>query len=70
MDTPIKRLIDIYGSVSRTAIALQVDRQLVDIWQKQGFIPFKRGVEIEKKTDGQIMAVDVWEAAARGRVDD
>mgnify|MGYP001574826811 CR=1 FL=1 len=68
INTPIERLIALYGNVSRAAIVLQVDRQLVDMWKKQGFIQFRRGKEIEKKTGGRIKAIEVWEAAAKGNL--
>lgn len=62
----IEKLISIYGSANKTATALNLDRQLVDKWRKQGYIPFKNGVFIENATGGQIKAADIYQDAAIG----
>ncbi len=56
-----KRLLlevwDYYGSKSATARALGVDRSTVSTWVAHGEIPARRGVEIERETQGAIRAV-------------
>lgn len=63
----INDLIEHFGGISEAAIGMKVDRQLVDIWNKQGFIPFRRGNDVEAATEGKIKAVYVWECAAKAR---
>lgn len=65
--TPIEQLVNLYGNQSKTAIALKVDRQLVAGWVSQGYIPYRRGSLIEKKTKGLITASQVWQAASRAK---
>jgi DNA-binding transcriptional regulator YdaS (Cro superfamily) len=64
-ETAIERLIAIYGSANKTAQALECNRQLVDKWRKDKRIPFKWGAPIERITNGQIKAVEVWEDAGK-----
>ena len=61
----IDKLVEMYGNASKAAKALGEDRQLVEIWIRQGYIPFKRGEQIEKATNGQITAHEVYDSAAR-----
>lgn len=65
--TAIEQLIELYGNASQAAHALLVDRQLIEIWVRQGYIPFLRGQFIEDKTEGKIKAVKVWEDASKAR---
>ena len=65
MKCAIDKLIEHFGSSNKAAKALGVDRQVTDIWVKQGYIPFKRGEQIEKATNGLITAHEVYDSAAR-----
>lgn len=67
MANAIDDLIEHFGCTSDTAKALKVDRQLVDGWVKQGYIPFARGEEIEIITNGKITAQHVWVCASKAR---
>ncbi len=61
--SPLTRLMDIYGSTSKIATKLEVDRQVVDGWYSRGRIPFRRGDLIHEKTNGQITKNEIWEWA-------
>lgn len=63
----IDDLLEHFGGVSQAAIGMKVNRQLVEIWKNKGFIPFKRGNDVEAATEGKIKAVYVWECAAKAR---
>lgn len=63
----IDDLIEHFGGVSETAMAMKTDRQVIDSWRKRGFIPFKRGNEVESVTGGKITASYVWKCAALAR---
>lgn len=67
MANAIDDLIEYFGNTSDTAHALKVDRQLVDGWVKQGYIPFARGEEIEAVTEGKVTASHVWICASKAR---
>lgn len=61
--SPLTKLMDIYGSTSKIATKLEVDRQVVDGWYSRGRIPFRRGDLIDEKTNGEITKNEVWEWA-------
>lgn len=65
MNTPIERLLDLYDNVSAAARALDIPRQQLQSWKRQGFIPYKRGPFIEEKTGGKIKASEVYLSANR-----
>jgi hypothetical protein len=61
----ISRVTDHFGSGYAAAKALQVKHQQWYAWVKIGYLPFKRGKQIEELTNGAITAMEVWEAAGR-----
>ena len=63
--SPLIKLMDIYGSTSKIATKLEVDRQVVDGWYSRGRIPFRRGDLIHVKTNGEITKNEIWEWANR-----
>lgn len=63
----IDGLIEFFGNSNFAANALRVNRSLVDSWVNRGFIPYKRGLEVESATDGAIPATHVWQCAAKAR---
>ncbi len=68
--TALERVIEHFGGISLAARGLStdthpVDRQVIDRWRKLGFIPFKRGTQIEEATGGAVTALDVWTDAAQ-----
>jgi len=65
MNTPIEQLIGLYDNISAAARELGVKRQTLQLWKRQGFIPYKMGSTIEEKTAGQIKATDIWQAAGQ-----
>lgn len=60
---PLQKLMELYGSTSKIATKLEVDRQVVDGWYSRGRIPFLRGALIHEKTNGEITQNEVWEHA-------
>lgn len=65
--TTYQKLLGFFGNVSATARAFKVERQEIQRWGRQGFIPWRRGEDVEKKTNGFITASEVWESAAKAR---
>ena len=65
MDTIFERLVEPYDNIHQASKALGISHQLLFHWNKQGFIPFARGKEIERLTNGRIKAIEVWEEAAK-----
>lgn len=63
--TVIQRVTDYFGSGYKAAIALGVKHQQYYAWTKKGFLPFKRGEQIEKLTKGEIKAMEIWEEAGK-----
>ena len=61
----IDKVISHFGSAYKAAQALGVKHQQFYSWQKNGFIPFKRGKDIEAVTGGAIKAIEVWESAGK-----
>lgn len=62
---PLDKLMEIYGSTSKIATKLELDRQVVDGWYARGRIPFLRGTLIEEKTNGAIKKNEIWEWASK-----
>ena len=64
----IKKLILHFGSINKASKALGISRQHFQIWQRAGFIPFKRGLDVQAATNNAITAMEVYEAAAKGNI--
>ena len=62
---PVDKLVNLYPSISAASTELGISRQLIEMWVKRGFIPFKRGEYIEQKTGGKITRYEIWEAAGK-----
>ena len=61
-----ERLVEMFGSQADVARAFQLDRAVVNNWVKTGYVPARWAMEVEKLTNGKIIAVDVLnDAAAR-----
>lgn len=63
----LSALLDMFDNLSATARAMEVSRQTVQNWQKAGAIPWAKGEDVERATNGAIKARDVWEDAANAR---
>ena len=61
----VNRLLSLYDNVSHCARELGLQRQHVQLWLRQGYIPFKRGEFIEVKTNGIIKASEVYMDAGK-----
>lgn len=59
----IDRLTDYFGGAYQAAAAIGAKPQQYYYWIGTGKIPFKRGLSIEKATNGAIKAIEVWEDA-------
>ena len=66
--SPLEKLMDMFGSTSKIATKLELDRQVVDGWYSRGRIPFLRGSLIEQKTNGEIKKNEVWEWANKSLI--
>jgi DNA-binding transcriptional regulator YdaS (Cro superfamily) len=55
-----------FGNAHKAAKAIGIAHQQYYQWLDKGFIPFKRGLDIERLTNGVISSADIWEAAAKG----
>lgn len=64
-ENPLERLLATYHGLGNAAIQLGVSRQTIETWLKRGHIPFKRGEYVEKKTEGTITALEIWQAATK-----
>lgn len=62
----IDKLIEHYGSQYKVAQILNVKPQQFHNWKKQGYIPFRRGEQVEQATGGLIKASEVYIEAAKG----
>lgn len=63
--TKLMRLND--NSQAQIARSLGVSRALVNVWWKQGYIPEKRSIEIERATQGLVSSMEVLVEADRIR---
>lgn len=61
----IDKVIQHFGTAYKFAKALGVTTQQVYFWKQKGFIPFKRGAQIEQLTNGYIKAIEIWEEAGK-----
>ena len=61
----IDKVIEHFGTAYKLAKALDVPTQQVYFWKQKGFIPFKRGKEIERITNGAVKSIEIWEEAGR-----
>ncbi len=60
------RLVAVFGSQAEVSRRFRVDRAVVSNWVKSGYVPSRWAVEVERLTDGAILAVEVLtEANAR-----
>ena len=63
---PIDKLIQHFGNISAAARGVGAkNRQVVQGWAKNGRIPYKWGVPVEKKTGGAITASEIYQAASK-----
>ncbi len=53
-----------FGNAYRASKAIGVVPQQYAMWQAKGFIPFKRGRQIEELTKGEVKAMQIYEDAA------
>lgn len=61
----IDRVIQYFGNAYKASNALNIKHQQFYAWIKQGYIPFKRGSQIEIITNGAIKAIEIWEEAGK-----
>jgi DNA-binding transcriptional regulator YdaS (Cro superfamily) len=61
----IDRITEHFGSAYKAAQAIGATHQQYYYWQSKGRIPFKRGNDIERATNGAIKAVEVWQEAGK-----
>jgi len=59
----IDKVIAYFGSSYKAANAIGVKHQQFYLWKRNGFIPFKRGKQIEELTEGKITATEIFIAA-------
>lgn len=64
----IDRVSDYFGSAYKAAQALNVPNQQYYKWVSNGYIPFKRGVQVEELTQGAIKASEIWEDAGKAAI--
>jgi len=58
----IEEIIEWFGSKSKMAKRLGVDRSAVTHWQSKGNLPPLRAIQVERMTGGKFRAVDIMEA--------
>src|SRR6266446_5508758 len=58
------RLVEIFGSQAEVARALRLDRAVVSNWVKSGYVPARWATEVERVTNGGILAVEVLNEAS------
>lgn len=64
----IDRVTEYFGTAYKAAQALEVHHQQYYKWLGNGYIPFKRGKQIEELTQGAIKASEVWEDAGKAAI--
>lgn len=57
----IEDIIKWFGSKSKMARRLGVDRSAVTHWQQKGSLPPMRAIQVERISDGKFRAVDIME---------
>lgn len=55
----IEKVIGHFGSATKLACALGVNRSAVSQWVDEGFLPPYRAVQVERLTSGLFKAVDL-----------
>lgn len=64
----IDRVTEYFGTAYKAAQAMEIPNQQYYGWIKKGYIPFKRGNQIEELTQGAIKAIEVWEDAGKAAI--
>lgn len=64
----IDRVTEYFGSAIKASIALKVPNQQYYKWVSNGYIPFKRGKQVEELTNGVIKASDIWNDAGKAAI--
>ena len=67
--TPINKLIDMYGTATKAGLAIGLNRQNIEHWEKKGFIPYQDATYVQNQTNGLITNVSIWLAADKARAD-
>lgn len=57
----IEDIIKWFGSKSKMARSLGVDRSAVTHWRQKGNLPPMRAIQVERISDGKFRAVDIME---------
>lgn len=57
----IEQIVEWFGSKSKMARSLGVDRSAVTHWVNKGSMPPLRAIQVERITDGKFKAVDTME---------
>jgi len=66
--TPLEYLLNMSnGSCLTAGRMLGFERQRIERWRSQGYIPHKHGTLVMRRTKGKITANSVWLAAAKAR---
>src|SRR5436853_6817835 len=58
------RLVEIFGSQAEVARAFGLDRAVINNWVKSGYVPARWATEVERVTNGGILAVEVLNEAS------
>lgn len=64
----IDRVTEYFGTAYKAAKALDVHHQQYYKWVSNGYIPFKRGKQVEELTNGVIKASDIWNDAGKAAI--
>lgn len=59
MNQAMCNLLDDYKTKSKIARSFGVSKQVVGLWYKKGFIPWRAAQVIEKMTKGRFKAIDL-----------
>lgn len=62
MNQAMSDLLDEYKTKSKIARTFGVSKQVVGLWYKNGYIPFRAAQVIEKMTKGIFKAIDLVES--------
>lgn len=58
--TVFEKTIQHFGSKAKLAHSLNLFPQQINNWLEAGYIPFKRGFQIERLTKGAITRQEIW----------
>lgn len=61
----LDKLIEYFGGLQSSADSLGVSRQYLHDCIKKGYLPYRRGVQVEELTKGAIKASEIWEEAGK-----